>query len=787
MNQQSNKYVKKNQQRIGGFSIAMGGPIYADDMAPKNCLIIKLLRSPYPCAKVLSLDTRAARKVPGVEAVYTWEDIPQEYMYSGVAGEDEVRDKILLTDHPRYEGDPIALVAARDEASALTALRLLKPKWKIKEPITDLRESFNNPNLVHGDHIDNIVEPSYADDSYWKVYDPKRNLVDNVNYEFGDFEDDMARSTVQVDCTTYTGKQAHGMLETHRAYCYIDEKSGKYVIVGPLQCAFTPMYPISNATGIPPHKIRLIKAQVGGAFGGKNFYVPELYVAFVTKMTGLPSKFVLTRKECHGATGTRHDAFIHTRVGALDDGTVLALESDWLTDAGAYADHTGHIMFTGVHNVLPIYPNVKSSRIHQCAVYTNNITGNAFRGFGAPQTAFNFNVTMMLLADKLNMDINDLHLKNIGSVGDSHPLMNGYSEEHPVYLTSTALADCIKDGRKIFKWDERKQVKSDGRYYYGAGMAIAAHGSGVAEVDCGNAYIRLNFNESFTVFSGHCDLGTGSDTGIVQIASEVLNVPPEHITMVVADSETTPMDQGTYGSSNLYVNGTAVKDAATKLLVSMKNQAKIYMGISDDDIDVDFDQKGFSSKDGKYSLSFRKFCSKMSNYATTVGNLEASSAFPASISPSPFVATFVYLRIDRLTGKVILKECLNMVDCGTVMNPNLATIQVQGGTVQGIGHALYEDFKYTEEEHKLVSGSYQTYKIPSQMDIPDLPVVFVDSFEPTGPYGAKSVGEITTNAPAPAIANAIFNATGILMMELPITPEKMLRELHKKEKGTCSF
>ena len=778
------RFIKKSQRRLMGLQIAMGGPIYADDMAPKDCLIIKLLHSPYPFAEVLSIDTAAAKRIPGVVGVYTYDDVYPDSIHSGGSGEFPLCDRELITKYPRYEGDVIALVAAETEDAANMAIRLMKPKYAVQEPVMDAHKSLGSDILVHGDHLDEIHKPGGAGGYDAGGYDAAKNQVKDIEYKYGDFEAAYAASANHAEITTYTGRQAHAMLETHRSYCYIDG-NGRYVVVGPFQTAFPSQFTIARAAGLQVHEVHIIKSQVGGAFGGKNLLIPERYVAFVTHKTQRPSKLVLTRKECFGATGTRHAVEITTKIGFDDDGCVKALYTDWITDAGAYGEVTDEIMFTGVHNILPLYPRIKNFYVHQSGVYTNKITGCAFRGFGAPQASFNFNQLMAIAADKIGMDITEFHLENIGVVGDSHPLMNGYSDSKPVYLTSTGLKECIINGRKAIDWYNKKDRKPDDRYYYGVGMAVAAHGSGVAGVDRGNAAIRVNLNGTFTIFSGHCDIGTGSDTVISQIAAETLNVPVNRVIMIAGNSEITPNDAGTFGSSNIYVNGNTVKRAAEKLLDMMKEQARKFAGLSDD-AELTFDEEGFHTADGCLLMSFRQFCSRINESVGGVGSIEASASFGCEISPSPFVATYVSVRIDRMTGKILLDECINAVDCGSVMHPNNAMVQINGGSVQSIGQALFEDYRYSSSGH-LASKCYQEYKIPCQMDIPRMEVMFAENYEPTGPYGAKSIGEIATNAPGPAIANAIFNATGYIANELPITPEKMLRVIELKEKGACKF
>ncbi len=758
--------------------IAMGGPVYADDLAPADCLVIKLLRSPYPSAAVSSIDVAAARKMEGVAAVYTWEDTQIQC----TTGFDYCKyDHTLLTRVARYQGDPVAMVVAEDLKTAERAIARIRVKWEVYEPLTDPEEALDSEKVVHGDQLGKIIRHGELKDPETD-YHPERNQIARVKYDFDDVDAAFAESEVVVETRITTQQQAHAMLESHRTFAYIDRRD-KLVIVGSLQSSFAVQRTVAVALGIDSREIIVTKAQVGGGFGGKDMIIPELFTAFATYRLRRPTKIIFTRQESLADTGTRHATIFDMKMGADKEGNITGIDSTLIMDGGAYSDYSFDVILTGIFNAYPLFPRTKAMRFNHLGVMTNKVLGCPLRGMGATQNLFALNRAISQISGKLDMDISEIFLKNIGMEGDTHPLLNGNLPEDPRVINSSSLSRCITRAKELIDWDTtyRKQ-KNNGNIVRGIGMSVASHASSVARDDRGAVNVTFNSDGSFTVFTGHADIGTGSDTGIIQIVAEVLQMPMKYIHIKAACTDTSPHDNGTYASSNIYRTGGAAKKAAEKMKGMLIENGRRLMGLPDE-AEIEYGEKGFYAPATKEFLSIPDFARKMVSYWHGREQLVASESFACDVAPSPYIACVAEVEVDKMTGTVNLLQCISVVDCGTVINSNLARVQVDGGTAQSIGMCLYERFPYVSDG-RLAKTNFQSYKIPSQMDIPKIRTELLPSFEHTGPFGAKGIGEIAANAAAPAIADAVFNATGVHVNSLPITPEKMFRALWESEKGS---
>lgn len=765
--------ISESVAKIDGMDLARGKPAFVEDFIDKNALCVKLLRSPYAFAKIKDIRTEKAMEIEGVECILTYKDVPKiRYTIAAESyPETSPYDHYILESIVRYIGDPVAIIAAVDEKTALKAMEMVEVEYEALEPILNPDESEGNPILIHPE-----------DDSFMRLnkgLDTKRNIAAQFYREKGDVEKTLKECDIVAEGEYYTQPQAHSMLETHRAFCYMDSRS-RLVFVTSTQSAFHIQRITARALGIPQNRIRVIKPHVGGAFGAKNMALLEPYVGMVTLKTGKPAKLIYTRKECFTATSTRHAMKIKVRMGADKNGMIRAIDLQPLLDTGAYGEMSADVLCVGCNNVLPIYVSPEALRYRGKAVYTNKVCAGAFRGFGAPQTGFAIESTINELAARLNMDSSELRLKNIIRQGEAHVFLAGSFEEEPAAVFSSTLDKCIARGKELIGWDEKYPVRYIGKNRArGIGMSISMHGSGIGGVHTAAAEIRLNYDGSYTLLVGAADLGTGSNTILAQIAAEALKTSVENINVISADTDLTPYDAGAYASSTTYVTGNAVLKASNMLKDKILKAAGMLTNTQDKNLEFDGE---YINADGSSIIHLNELASKIVSFDGR-DQLSAIAAFGGRFAPPPFVAGFAEIEADLETGKIDLIKYAAVVDCGTLINPNLARVQAEGGIVQGIGLALYEDV-YFGKDGRLCTDSLMTYKIPCQKDIGDVVVEFIPSYEPTGPFGAKSIGEVVFHTPPGAIADAVFNATGVRVRSLPITPEKVLSGIEKIKGST---
>ena len=767
------KYITKRIPRIEGKNLGLGRPVYMADHVGEDALIVKAVECPYASAEVVSINAKAASLVPGFVRLFTWEDTP---VVTNFGWNYSPFERHILNRVGRFQGDVVALVAAETEEAAEKALRLLKIEWKVHEPVMDFRKALDHPVQVHGDHITEISVPEALKGDYC----PERNLVHHSYREYGDMEQVLSRCTHRTHVKVYTPQQLHVQLETHRSYSFYDER-GYLTIFAPTQAADAMQEDVARSLGLDRRDVRVIKAQVGGGFGGKNIFAPYCWTALVTYLTRRPSCLIFSREEAMMCIGSRHEYELEATIGADENGVFQAIDCTGIQNAGAYSEISEDVMETGIKNAFSLFPRVKAMRIDQISVFTNKIEGCAFRGFGATQNSFLLNAAARHLADEMKLDLSDVLLKNIARIGDSHPVMNGWMENDPAFIQSSTLPECMRVAKERIGW-ERKRNKTlpEGTLVRGVGLGIASHASGVPRVDRGNVIISMNSDGSFCVFSGHADIGTGSNTVMLQIVAEILEVSLKHIHLVAADTAMTPFDPGTYASSNTYRCGSAAKLAAEKMKALLWDEVREVCGLGKDE-ELEFcDETFYRKKNGNRLMDLVEFADLRSSYWKGGDPLTVSASFPDSFAPSPYVASCAEVQVDKETGAYQLLQLSSAIDCGKVLNPINARVQALGGMVQSIGMTMFEEIQYGKTANN-ISKSLENYKIPCQMDMPKFTVDFVESYEPTGPFGAKSLGEIATGSPAPAITDALFNALGVHFDSLPVTPEKVLKAIRQKE------
>lgn len=786
------KYVNKPVRKKDAMQLVTGQPVYMDDIAPKDCLIVKLLRSPHANAIVTSLNKTAAMKVDGIEAIYTWEDIPQDAKRYTQAGqtypEMSPYDRLLLDRHVRYVGDVVAIVAGRDEKCVDRALKLIKVQYEVLEPLLDFRKAKDNRILVHPEDNWESLVPVGADN--------KRNLCAHDESGEGDIEKVLRESDVVIDHVYHTKACQQTMMETFRTLCTIDAY-GRLNVVSSTQIVFHCRRIIANALHIPKSMIRVSKPRIGGGFGAKQTSISEVYPAYVTWMTKKPSKIIFTREESMTASTPRHEMEVHVRLGASKDGIVNGIDMYTLSNTGAYGEHGPTTVGLSGHKSIPLYGKAKAFRFVSDVVYTNVMSAGAYRGYGATQGLFAVESAVNELAAKLHMDPFEIREKNIIKEGDVMPAYYGQVN------TSCALDRCLARVKEMIHWDEKYPVRDMGNGKVRAvGMGMAMQGSGISSVDVGSATIKVNDDGFYTLSIGAADMGTGCDTILAQIAAEVLECSVDEITVFGADTDTSPYDSGSYASSTTYVTGKAVEKCALqvreqicKLGAQMMNcpenevvfDGKVVRREKKSAVDpekaagihvVDERENSNPQPENVENLgSAEKQQVSLADIATAsmCGNgiaLEATVTNSSPISPPPFMVGAAEVEVDLETGEAKVIDYAAAVDCGTPVNPNLARVQAEGGILQGIGMALTENITYNKLG-KLAENSLMQYKIPTRVDIGKIRVDFESSYENEGPFGAKSIGEVVINTPLPAVADAIYNATGTRFYELPITPEKI--------------
>ena len=761
------KTVSKAYRKKDAMQLVTGQPVYMDDLVPANCLIVKLLRSPHANAIVKTVNTAVAKKVPGIEAIFTWEDVPQDAPRYTQAGqtfpEASPRDRLLIDRHVRFVGDVVAIVAGKDEKCVDKALRLIKVEYEVLDAVLDYHTAKDNPVLVHPEENWEALCPVGADN--------KRNLCAHGEEGDGDIEAVLANSDIVIEHTYHTKACQQAMMETFRTYCSID-LYGRLNILSSTQIVFHTRRNVANALHIPKSMIRVIKPRVGGGFGAKQTNVCEVYPAFVTWKTKKPSKIIFSRVESQIASSPRHEMEIHLRLGATKEGIVKGIDMYTLSNTGAYGEHGPTTVGLSGHKSIPLYAKAEAFRFTYDVVYTNHMSAGAYRGYGATQGLFAVESAVNELAAKLHMDPFEIRQKNIVKEGDYMPAYYGATN------TSCALDRCLAKVHEMIRWDEKYPVHDLGNGKVRAvGMGMAMQGSGISGMDVGSATLKVNDEGFYSLVIGAADMGTGCDTTLAQIAAEVLDCELDDITVFGADTDTSPYDSGSYASSTTYVTGKAVEKCALKLREQISKLGAEMLECAPDEVTFD-GKKVYVDAAPERGVSLAEIASA-SQFGHMVP-LEVTETHTSPLSPPPYMVGAAEIELDKETGEVKVLEFDACVDCGTPINPNLTRVQTEGGILQGIGMTLTENITYDAKGYPMENSLFQ-YKIPARVDIGHINVEFENSYEPNGPFGAKSIGEVVINTPLPAISDAIYNAIGTRFYELPITPEQVAMAAAEKE------
>ena len=752
------KTVNQPMRKKDAMQLVTGQPVYMDDVIPQDCLIVKLLRSPHANAIVQEIDTSRALLVPGIEAIYTWKDVDQQGRRYTQAGqtypEPSPYDRLVIDRHVRFAGDVVAILAGKDEKCVDKAMKLIKVRYEVLPAVLDYHTALDNPVLVHPEENWESLAPVGADN--------KRNLCAHDESGAGDIEAVLAGCDVVIDHTYHTRACQQAMMETFRTYCSIDAY-GRLNVLSSTQIVFHCRRILANALHIPKSMIRVVKPRIGGGFGAKQTSVCEVYPAFVTWKTKKPSKIIFSRYESQIASTPRHEMELHVRLGATKDGIVRGIDLYTLSNTGAYGEHGPTTVGLSGHKSIPLYGKAEAFRFVSDVVYTNHMSSGAYRGYGATQGLFAVESAVNELADKLGIDPFVIRQRNIVHEGDVMPAYYGQVN------TSCALDRCLQAVHDNIGWDEKYPVRDMGNGKVRAvGMGMAMQGSGITSVDVGSASLKINDDGFYTLSIGAADMGTGCDTILAQIAAEVLECPLDNVTVLGADTDSSPYDSGSYASSTTYVTGKAVEQCAEQLKQKICQVGAGLLGL--DERVVVFAGDAVTSEDGTQRATLAQIAAASQCGSNTA--LEAVVTHSSEISPPPFMVGAAEVEVDLETGEAQVIRYEAAVDCGTPVNPNLARVQAEGGILQGIGMALIENVTY-DDRGMPQENSLMQYKIPARNDIGHIHVVFENSYEGTGPFGAKSIGEVVINTPLPAVADAIYHATHKRFYELPITREQI--------------
>ena len=752
------KTVNQPMRKKDAMQLVTGQPVYMDDVIPQDCLIVKLLRSPHANAIVQEIDTSRALLVPGIEAIYTWKDVDQQGRRYTQAGqtypEPSPYDRLVIDRHVRFAGDVVAILAGKDEKCVDKAMKLIKVRYEVLPAVLDYHTALDNPVLVHPEENWESLAPVGADN--------KRNLCAHDESGAGDIEAVLSGCDVVIDHTYHTRACQQAMMETFRTYCSIDAY-GRLNVLSSTQIVFHCRRILANALHIPKSMIRVAKPRIGGGFGAKQTSVCEVYPAFVTWKTKKPSKIIFSRYESQIASTPRHEMELHVRLGATKDGIVRGIDLYTLSNTGAYGEHGPTTVGLSGHKSIPLYGKAEAFRFVSDVVYTNHMSSGAYRGYGATQGLFAVESAVNELADKLGIDPFVIRQRNIVHEGDVMPAYYGQVN------TSCALDRCLQAVHDNIGWDEKYPVRDMGNGKVRAvGMGMAMQGSGITSVDVGSASLKINDDGFYTLSIGAADMGTGCDTILAQIAAEVLECPLDNVTVLGADTDSSPYDSGSYASSTTYVTGKAVEQCAEQLKQKICQAGAGLLGL--DEREVVFAGDAVTSEDGTQRATLAQIAAASQCGSNTA--LEAVVTHSSEISPPPFMVGAAEVEVDLETGEAQVIRYEAAVDCGTPVNPNLARVQAEGGILQGIGMALTENVTY-DDRGMPQENSLMQYKIPARNDIGHIHVVFESSYEGTGPFGAKSIGEVVINTPLPAVADAIYHATHKRFYELPITREQI--------------
>lgn len=758
--------VGRSERKVDGRGLVTGRPLFAADVDLADAVFVKMLSSPHAHARIVSIDAHDAERMPGVRLVMTHENTPATRHTTAGQGypEPSPYDARMFDTKVRYVGDRVAAVAADSEEIAERALAAIRVEYEELPAILSIDEARAAGAVVIHDETDAKG-----------IYDASRNIVADVDIDVGDVEAGFGTSDLVIETTCETQYAQHTPIETHVVVASLDAED-RLILRTSTQVPFHVRRIVAQTLGIPIHRIRVIKPRIGGGFGVKQEILLEDVAGWATLVTRRPAVFWLTRAEEFTSSRTRHPMRVRVKLGVRKTGLLHAIEIEATSNTGAYGAHGLTVLANTGSKTLPLYNKAKNAHFFGQAVYTNLPVGGAYRGYGATQGYFALETAMDEAAERLGLDPVAFRRRNAIRAGEGSPIFEKLGEGREGVaqtVKSCELERCLAIGAEKIGWAEhRGRRRTDGPWVEGVGMSIMMQGSGIPQIDMAAATIKMNEDGSFNLLMGATDLGTGSDTILAQIAAEVLGVPLSKILVTSSDTDVTPFDVGAYASSTTYVSGMAVQRAAEDVRGQILRVAAPLLGEAPDGLAL---RGGDVVARSGAAVSLARVCER-AMYESDQFQIAATASCVPTESPPPFLANFARVAVDTETGRVKLLHYVACVDCGVAVNPRLAEGQMEGALVNGIGYALTEEMQFSSRG-RVRNASLFDYKILGAGDVPRLDVVLVDSYEPTGPMGAKSVGEIGINGPIPTIANAIYDAIGVRLRKTPFAPERVLEAL----------
>lgn len=749
--------VGKSVTRVDARDKVTGSAKFTEDLIMPGCLVAKVYHAEIAHGRVVSIDTSQAEAMEGVVKVVTFRDVPKVpyptpgHPWSVEAAHQDVSDRLLLTDRIRYYGDDIAAVVAEDEVAASRAIRAIKVEYEEYPVCTNPKEAMKGTNPpVHDNRPDNILAKS--------------------EYEIGQVEEAMKAADLVMEESYETPMVQHCHIETPISYAYMEK--GRIVVTSSTQIPHIVRRVVGQALNIPWGQVRIIKPYIGGGFGNKQDVLYEPLNAFLTtQVGGRPVKLEISREETFLNTRTRHAIFYDLKMGVKKDGTIVAKEMTAVSNQGAYASHGHSIVANGATAWRHLY-HCENIRAKAFTVYTNTPVGGAMRGYGIPQSAFATEALMDDTAVKLNMDPYEFRMKNI---------IEGYFQDPylaPIAANSNGLKECMEQGAKYIQWKEKRQAYANqtGNIRRGVGMAVFSYKTGVWPISLEIAGARMSLNQdgSIQLQVGATEIGQGSDTVFTQMTAETLGVSFDKVHIISAqDTDVTPFDTGAYASRQTYVTGTVVKECAENLKARIIEYARTHL-LDDTKETLDIAEDWIINGEGEQLVSLNDV--GLESYYSLTDSSVLTSEVSRQVKKNgiAFGACFAEIEVDIALGKVRVLDIINVHDSGKIINPQLATMQVHGGMSMGLGYGLSEQMLVDEKSGKLLNGTLLDYKLPTMMDAPDLEVEFVETEDPTGPYGNKALGEPPAIPPAPALRNALLHATGVSVNAIPLSPQRLV-------------
>lgn len=777
--------VGKPKPKVDAKKLVQGKPAFADDIEMRGMLTAKILWSPYPHAIIKGIDASKARKLEGVHAVLTHEDLPRVvYTTAGQSHpEPGPHDNFSLDYKLRYVGDRVAMVAAETEAIAIKALSLIEVEYEELPAVFDPRESMKPGAPILHD------EPES-----WHIEDKERNLAAVVDWEVGSVEEGFAQADHIFERTYYSPKVQQTPIEPHIAVTYWDEND-RLVIRTSTQVPFHVRRILAPVLGLEEKRIRVIKPRIGGGFGVKQEVLIEDVPAHLTIVTGRPVRFEYTREEEFYASRSRHPMYMTMRTGVTKDGKIVANEMYCLSDSGASGTHGMTVAGNTGHKAMALYnaPNIK---FHADIVYTNTPPSGAYRGYGVPQGFWALEQHIEYICREMGFDPLEFRLNNAVKAGDLHPVSKAWNEgreAQPEYIRTCGLAECVREGAKAIRWQERygnptwHQVPGQPHLRRGIGVACVMQGTAIPRLDMGAASIKINDDGSFNLLVGATDLGTGSDTVLTQIAAEVLGCDTTDFITYSSDTDFTPFDKGAYASSTTYISGRATQIAAEQVAQQMKLVAAKMFNADEESVglavvkaeEIVLMNKAAHAPDGR-RISHRDIALNSLHHEDQ-HQIMGIGSYVSPESPPPFGAQYVRVTVDTQTGQITVDEMIMAVDSGIIINPVTASGQIEGGMVQALGYAHCEEMVF-DKRGSMLNRQFDGYKIYRADETPEMGVIFIETYEESGPFGAKAVAEIPMDGVGPALANAVYDAVGVWIPDAPLLPEKVWKAMQAQNK-----